>query len=115
MLLTVAELPEYIKRSAVLLDASERKSLIDYLAMHPRAGDLIEGTGGIRKLRWGRANRGKSSGVRVIYYFHDERMPLFLLTIFGKNEQANLSKAERNDLAKLVNILVEVGLRGHHG
>ena len=48
-------------------------------------------------------------------YFHDERMPLFLLTMFGKNEQANLSKAERNELAKLVNILVEVGLRGHHG
>ena len=90
MLLTVAELPEYIKRATELLDASERKSLIDYLAMHPRAGDLMEGTGGIRKLRWGRANR-------------------------GKNEQANLSKAERNELAKLVNILVEVGLRGHHG
>jgi hypothetical protein len=115
MLVTIAELPQYIKRSSELLDVSERKSLIDYLSMHPRAGDLMEGTGGIRKIRWGRANRGKSSGVRVIYYFHDERLPLFLLTMFGKNEQANLSKAERNELVKLVDILVEVGLRGHHG
>ena len=55
----------------------------------------------------GRGGRGKSSGVRVIYYYHSDVMPLYLLTLFAKNEQDNLSKAERNDLAKLVDILVE--------
>ncbi len=73
------------------------------------------GTGGIRKLRWGSGNRGKSGGVRVIYYYHDERIPLYLLTLFGKNEMSNLSKAERNDLAKLVDVLVVTGLENHHG
>jgi len=45
--------------------------------------------------------------VRVIYYYHSELMPLYLLTLFAKNEQDNLSRAERNDLAKLADILVE--------
>lgn len=115
MLTTVTELPEYIRRSSQLLDESERKAVIDYLAAHPRAGDIMEGTGGIRKLRWGRGNRGKSGGVRVIYYYHDERIPLYLLTLFGKNERANLSKAERNELAKLVDVLVTAALENPHG
>ena len=46
----------------------------------------------MRKLRWARDGRGKSGGVRVIYYFHSETMPLYLLTMFAKNERANLSK-----------------------
>ena len=49
----------------------------------------------------------QSGGVRVIYYFHSEAMPLYLLTLFAKNERANLSKAERNELAGLVEILVQ--------
>ena len=49
-----------------------------------------------------------SGGVRVIYYFHDEAMPLYLLTLFAKGDQANLSKSERNDLAGLVKLLVQI-------
>lgn len=79
--------------------------MIDRLAAQPRAGDLIQGTGGIRKLRWARGGRGKSGGVRVIYYFHSDRIPLYLLTVFGKGEKADLSKGERNELAKLVDAL----------
>jgi hypothetical protein len=74
----------------------------------------MEGTGGIRKLRWSRGNKGKSGGVRVIYYYHDERIPLYLLTIFGKSERANLSKADRNELAKLVEILVKKALEKNY-
>ena len=103
---TIAELPEYIKRADSLLSESERKDVIDYLSEHPKAGSLMENTGGIRKLRWGKGNKGKSGGVRVIYYYHDERIPLYLLTMFGKNEQANLTKNDRNSLSKLVKILV---------
>ena len=115
MLTTVVELPEYIRESSHLLDDSERKAVIDYLAAHPRTGDIMEGTGGIRKFRWGRGNRGKSAGVRVVYYYHDERIPLYLLTLFGKNDRANLSKSERNDLAKLVSILVDTALENYYG
>ncbi len=79
--------------------------MIDHLGAQPRAGDLIQGTGGIRKLRWARGGRGKSGGVRVIYYFHSDRIPLYLLTVFGKGEKADLSKGERNELGKLVDVL----------
>ncbi|NTV95678.1 MAG: type II toxin-antitoxin system RelE/ParE family toxin [Thiobacillus sp.] len=106
-MITVAEVPEYIRRAEKLLSAEERRDIIDYLASHPKSGDLMEGTGGVRKLRWGRGGQGKSGGVRVIYYYHSEAMPLYLLTLFAKNERANLSKAERNDLAGLVDILVQ--------
>lgn len=105
---TVAELPEYIRRVEKLLTADERRGIVDYLATNPKAGDLMEGTGGVRKLRWGRDGRGKSGGVRVIYYFHSERLPLYLLTLFAKNERANLSRAERNELATLTDILVDI-------
>jgi hypothetical protein len=108
MLLTVAELPEYRRAAGKLLSDDDRRALVDHLAARPKAGDLIEGTGGVRKLRWARDGRGKSGGVRVVYYFHSDQMPLYLLTVFAKNERANLSKAERNELAGLVDLLVQV-------
>jgi hypothetical protein len=103
---TIAETPEYIRRAEKLLLEDERRDVLHYLAEHPKSGDLMEGTGGVRKLRWSRGGRGKSGGVRVIYYFHSEALPLYLLTLFAKNERANLSKAERNELADLVGLLV---------
>ena len=105
MLITVAETPEYIRRATRLLSESERNDVIDFVAATPKAGDLIQGTGGVRKLRWARSGRGKSGGVRVIYYFHSEALPLYLLTVFGKGEKADLSQAERNELARLVQVL----------
>ncbi len=107
-MITVAELPEYCRRADKLLSVDERRDVVSYLAEHPSAGDLMEGTGGIRKLRWGRGGRGKSGWVRVIYYFHSEAIPLYLVTLFGKNEQSNLSKAERNELGALVEILLGI-------
>ena len=112
MLLTVAELPEYIRTAGKLLSDVDRRAIVDHLAAHPAVGDLVEGTSGVRKLRWARGGRGKSGGVRVIYYFHSEAMPLYLLTIFAKNERANLSKADRNELAGLVDVLVQIWLEG---
>ena len=109
-MLTIAEVPEYIRRAEKLLTEEERRDIVDYLAANPRAGDIMEGTGGVRKLRWGRQGRGKSGGVRVIYYVHSELMPLYLLTLFAKNERANLTKAERNELAGLVDILISAWL-----
>lgn len=104
---TVAEMPEYIRRAERLLSDNERKDIIDHLALSPDAGAIMQGTGGIRKLRWSRQGSGKRGGVRVVYYFHSEKIPLYLLTIFGKGEKDNLSKAERNELAKLVRLLVQ--------
>lgn len=64
-MLTIAEVPEYIRRSEKLLTEEEHRDIVDYLAANPKAGDIMEGTGGVRKLRWGRQGRGKSGGVRV--------------------------------------------------
>ena len=110
MLPTVAELPEYLRMANKLLMEAERRAIVDHLAATPAAGALIEGTGDVRKLRWARDGRGKSGGVRVIYYFHSAAMPLYLLTMFAKNERANLTQAQRNELAGLVNLLVEMWL-----
>lgn len=104
----IAELPGYLRLADKLLSPEERQDLIDYLAEHPKAGDIMEGTGGVRKLRWRRGNHGKSGGVRVIYYYHDDLMPLYLLTLFAKGDKANLTKAERNELAGLVDVLVSI-------
>ena len=106
-MITVVELPEFIRRSRRLLVEAEIRNLINYLAAHPAAGVVMQGTGGIRKIRWNREGTGKGSGVRVICYFYNEEHPLFLLTLFGKSEKANLSRAERNGLAKLTRILLE--------
>jgi hypothetical protein len=109
-MLTVAEVPEYIRRAEKLLTSDERLDLVNYLAARPKAGVLLECTGGVRKLRWSRQGMGKSGGVRVIYYYHSGAMPLYLLTLFAKNERANLTQAERNELAALVDELVSAWL-----
>ena len=102
---TVAEMVEFSRRAARLLSSSESEALITAVATNPLAGDLIQGTGGIRKLRWSRGGRGKSSGVRVIYYFYNDDTPVYLLTIYGKGERGDLSSSQRNDLAALVEVL----------
>ena len=103
----IAELPTYMRLAEKLLSVEERQDLINYLAEHPKSGDVMEGTGGVRKLRWRRGGQGKSGGVRVIYYFHDDLMPLYLLTLFAKGDKVNLTKGERNELADLVEALVD--------
>ena len=105
MLISVAETPGYLRRAERLLAAGARAEIVNLLAARPKAGDLIRGTGGVRKLRWARRGGGKSGGVRVIYYYHSESMPLYLLTVFAKNEKADLSPSERAELAKLVGIM----------
>ncbi len=107
-LMTVIETPEFIKdvkRSSMSVE--EHRELINFLAANPTAGVLLEGTGGIRKVRFAGGGRGKSGSYRVVYYYHDKSIPLFALNIFSKKDKANLTKAERNMMKKLVQILVQ--------
>lgn len=106
-MITIAETEPFQKKIAKLLSTEEREELIAYLSEHPNSGIVIQGTGGIRKLRWARGNKGKSGGIRVIYYVHSEIMPLYLLAAFGKNEKANISSKEKKDLSKAVKELVK--------
>jgi hypothetical protein len=84
----------------------ERTVLVDYLAHNPIAGDLIQGTGGVRKLRWGMEGRGKRGGARVIYFYHSTGIPLFALSAYAKTTQADLSQKDRNDFHQLTKLLV---------
>jgi mRNA-degrading endonuclease RelE of RelBE toxin-antitoxin system len=104
---TLVEMPEFVKFSKQYLDGEERSELLYYLGSNPDGGEVMEGTGGVRKLRWAAGGRGKSAGYRIVYYFHNETMPVFVLTMYPKNVKDNLSKAQRNDLKKAMPILVK--------
>lgn len=82
------------------LQDDEYRSLQDALAENPEAGDLIQGTGGFRKLRWldERRGKGKRGGLRVIYFYFEEDEQIWLLTLYDKSEAADLSKEEKRAL-----------------
>jgi len=105
--ISVVETPEFLSATRKVMSDEEQALLVEYLAYNPTAGDLISGTGGVRKLRWGLEGRGKRGGARVIYFHHDAGMPLFALTAFAKNERADLSQQDRNDFRQLTMLLVE--------
>jgi len=104
--MTVVETARFLKDAKPMLSDSEREELVTFLGTNPQAGDIIPETGGVRKIRWALAGRGKRGGARVIYYYHDERLPIFLLAAYGKNEKANLTMAERNAMKRLTPVLV---------
>lgn len=106
-LITVVETRAFTGSAKGRMKRQEVNALIDVLAAEPECGDLIQGTGGLRKVRFGVGGKGKRGSVRVVYYFYNDTMPVFLLTVFAKNEKNNLSKAERNTLAKVARTLRE--------
>jgi len=98
---TVVETSAFARRAEELLTDEEHDDLLLYLSMYREVGDEIPGTGGVRKLRYSIGGRGKSGGVRVIYYFFDEANPVLALFLYGKNEQSNLTPAEKKHAASL--------------
>ena len=110
--ITVIETPSFLRDAKPLMDEAERLEIISFLARNPAAGDVLQGTGGIRKVRYAREGGGKSGGYRVVYFYHSPGIPLFALNIFAKNEKDNISPAERNSLKELSVLLVETYKRG---
>ena len=105
---TVIETKEFlaaVKRAG--MGDEEREALISLVANEPTVGDLMQGTGGCRKLRFRRAGTGKSGGYRTVTFYGGTDIPVIMLTVFGKNERSNLTKAERNALAKATVIMAE--------
>jgi hypothetical protein len=109
--ITVVEMHEFLSATKKLMDDEERAKLVEYLAFNPMAGDVIPGSGGVRKIRWGLEGRGKRGGARVIYFYHDMEMPLYLFTAFAKNEREDLDQSEIKAFNKLSQILVEINRR----
>ena len=105
-LITVAETPEFQRRARAIMSDAERLALIDFIARTPLAGVSIGG--GVRKFRFARDGGGKSSGYRVIHFYSGEDdIPIFLITVFAKNEKANLTKAETETVKSLGKLLAD--------
>jgi len=97
---TVVEMPSYLRAAEAIFTESERSDIVTRLAADPECGDLIQGTGGFRKVRVGRSGMGRRGGARVVYILRNANFPIFLVTAYPKNEKDNLTKKERNELAK---------------
>jgi len=103
---TVAETAIYLSRPEELMSEKEREAVVELLAASPEIGDLIPGTGGLRKVRVPLAGRGKRGGARVIYYYYDVTLTIYLLLVYAKNERDDLSSAQKVVLRGLVKAIV---------
>lgn len=102
---SVAETPTFTRQAEKLFSEDEKMELIAFLSLHPLAGDLIPGTGGVRKLRFAASGRGKRGGARVIYYYLDENLPLYALLAYPKNAKVDLTSDEKRGVVTFVNAI----------
>ncbi len=100
--MVIVETSVFTKKAEKLLDRETFRRLQLRLLANPYAGDVIKGTGGLRKIRWEGSDRGKRGGVRVIYYLAREAEVILLLLIYGKNERDDLTPKQRAVLKRLI-------------
>jgi hypothetical protein len=113
---TVVETAPYLNAAKEAgMSREEMDAVVTLIAENPSAGVQIAGTGGCRKLRVPRPGQGKSGGYRLITFYSGPKTPVFVLTVFTKNEKANLSKADQNALSALTKRLVKGYLRSREG
>jgi hypothetical protein len=98
----IVETRAYTARVGGLLEEDEYLALQLELVQRPTAGNVIPGTGGLRKLRWGAAGRGKRGGARIIYFWHQASARILMLFVYAKNERDDLTFAERQALRRIV-------------
>lgn len=103
------ELPAFSRYRAKYLDDEGLRGLQETMMKKPKAGDIIEGTSGLRKLRHGdpRRRKGKRGGLRVIYYWWDGRSQFWLFTLYDKDEMQDLTSDEKKVLKDLLNAELE--------
>ena len=105
-MITIVELASFKKAVKKLLSEESIDNLKLFLSENPTAGDMIKGTGGLRKIRWSLDNnKGKSGGSRVIYYYCAENIPLYLFDCYAKNDKENISKQDKKELSNLLKMI----------
>ncbi len=105
--LIIKTTPGFERKAKRLLTSEMLEELYDHLETNPESGDVIQGTGGVRKRRWGNGknNRGKRGGARILYHYSKDILVL-LITIYNKSEKENITQTERNDLKRLMPKLI---------
>jgi hypothetical protein len=97
---TVVEMPGYLRTVEAIFTATELERIVSMVAADPDCGEVMQGTGGFRKMRVARGGMGKRGGARVIYIVRGGAFQIFLVAVYAKNEKDNLTRKERNELAK---------------
>lgn len=87
---TVIETPTFVRLAGEYWNDEDRSGFINFIAGDPEAGDVVPGSGGVRKVRWGSAGRGKRGGVRVIYFNRLANGEIWLLLVYGKSVRENI-------------------------
>lgn len=102
LLITVVEMPPFMRQAGKIWNDEEREAFVDHIARNPEAGDIVPGTGGVRKIRWARKGMGKRGGARVIYFYHHMDAPLYLIAAYAKAQQEDMSADEKKVITALV-------------
>lgn len=102
---TVVQLEEFIRRAKTLMSDDERERMVDFIAANPDGGTALGG--GLWKVRFARPGGGKSGGFRTIYLFIGDDVPIFLMSVFAKNQKDNVTPAEKVALIELGKGLVK--------
>ncbi|TAL02121.1 MAG: addiction module toxin RelE [Rhodospirillaceae bacterium] len=99
--ITVRESPQFSAWADKLWAREERDAFVNFIARAPGVGDVIPGSGGFRKIRWGVGGKGKSGGARIIYFYMNDFTPLYLLLGYTKGDKDNLTQDELQTLRKI--------------
>lgn len=110
--ISIAEMAQFIEDADRIFTDDEYDRLVLFLADHPDAGEIIPGTGGVRKMRWPARGQGKRGGARVIYYFRDLNVPVYLLAVYAKGEKINLTEKEKKMMRHAVDEIVQASMVG---
>ena len=100
VVLTVVETLLFQRQWPLYWTEEERGAFAAFIAEHPAAGDVVPESGGIRKVRWGRAGTGKSGGVRVIYFTRNDEGEVVLLTLYAKSKTNNLAGPKLKEIRR---------------
>jgi hypothetical protein len=105
--ISISEMDPFVEDAERIFTKNEYENLILFLANHPDAGELIQGTGGVRKVRWPARGQGKRGGARVVYYFRDLNVPVYLLAVYAKGEKISLTEKEKKMMRRTVDQIVQ--------
>ena len=101
-MLTIVETLLFQRQWPLYWTEEERGDFAAFIAQNPEAGDVVQQSGGIRKVRWGRSGTGKSGGVRVIYFSRTAAGQLVLLTLYAKSKTDNLTGPQLKEIRRVL-------------